>query len=198
MPPSMRTRQIVVAGLAASVSSLATAASHAQQTASGFALDRFNPSERGSEWFALDSLDIRGQARPAIGLVGELADSPLVIYNADGSKRDTPVHYQLILHPGASLVLWDRLRVGFDLPVAGYQQGTTGAVGGVTYEGVSSAGIGDLRLSADVRLVGQYGDVFRLAAGTQVFVPIGSQSGYLGDGTTRIIIPRTQGAGDAG
>jgi outer membrane protein OmpA-like peptidoglycan-associated protein len=49
-----------------------------------------------------------------------------------------------------------------------------------------------------VRLAGEYGDVIRLAAGTQVFVPIGSQSGYLGDGSTRIIIPRALVAGDVG
>src|ERR1700722_12839275 len=79
----------------------------AQSTASGFSLDRFNPSERGSEWFALDSLDMRGHLRPAIGLVGELADSPLVIYNADGSVRDKPVQYQLVLDPGAALLLWE-------------------------------------------------------------------------------------------
>src|SRR5450631_4493664 len=106
---------------------LATTRAQAQSTANGFALDRFNPSERGSEWFVMDSLDLRGRTRPAIGLVGELADSPLVLYNPDGSKRATPVHYQLILHPGASLVLFDRVRVGFDLPIAAYQDGQTGS-----------------------------------------------------------------------
>jgi outer membrane protein OmpA-like peptidoglycan-associated protein len=179
-------------------STLATSPSRAQSTAGGFSLDRFNPSERGSEWFALDSLDMRGNARPAIGLVGELAVNPLVLYNPDGSTRATPVRDQLILHPGASLVLWDRVRVGFDLPIAVYQNGTGGTASGVSYAGVTSAGIGDLRLSADVRLLGEYGDAFRLAAGTQVFVPIGSQSGYLSDGSVRIVIPRLQAAGDVG
>jgi OOP family OmpA-OmpF porin len=178
--------------------SLVPAAATAQPAASGFALDRFNPSERGSEWFALDSLDLRGNGRPAIGIVAEMADSPLVIYNADGSVRDKPVHYSLILHPGASVVLWDRLRLGFDLPIAAYQQGDTGTVGGVSYVGVGQAGIGDLRLSADVRLLGQYGDPFRLAVGTQLFVPVGDRGGYLSDGSTRIIIPRVAAAGDVG
>jgi outer membrane protein OmpA-like peptidoglycan-associated protein len=193
----MRSRPIalVLALLAAAASTLSATSSSAQ-TASGFSLDRFNPSERGSEWFALDSLDLRGHLRPAIGVVGELADSPLVLYNADGSVRSKPVQYQLVLHPGASLVLWDRLRVGFDLPIAVYESGNGGSVDGVTYQGVGSAGIGDLRLGADVRLLGQYGDVFRLAAGTQVFVPVGSQSGYLSDGSIRIVIPRVQVAGD--
>jgi outer membrane protein OmpA-like peptidoglycan-associated protein len=192
----MRPCHLAVAVLVAAASTLAASPSRAQSTAPGFALDRFNPSERGSEWFALDSLDIRGHVRPAIGLVGELAYNPLVIYNADGSTRDVPVQYQLVLHPGASLVLWDRLRVGFDLPIAAYQAGSTGSVSGVAYPGDGSAGIGDLRLGADVRLLGQYGDVFRLAAGAQLFVPIGSQSGYLSDGSVRVIIPRVQAAGD--
>ncbi len=191
----MRPSPIAVAVLVAAASMMATTTSRAQ-TAPGFSLDRFNPSERGSEWFALDSLDMRGNLRPAIGLVGELADSPLVIYNSDGSVRTKPVQYQLVLHPGASLVLWDRLRVGFDLPIAAYESGDTGSVNGVTYQGVGSAGVGDLRLSADVLLLGQYGDAFRLAVGTQVFVPVGSQSGYLSDGSIRIIIPRAQIAGD--
>ena len=191
----MRSRPIALAVLAATASTLA-ATSVSAQTASGFSLDRFNPSERGSEWFALDSLDLRGHLRPAIGVVGELADSPLVLYNADGSVRSKPVQYQLVLHPGASLVLWDRLRVGFDLPIAAYESGNSGTVSGVNYPGVGSAGVGDLRLGADVRLLGEYGDVFRLAAGTQVFVPVGSQSGYLSDGSIRIVIPRVQVAGD--
>jgi OOP family OmpA-OmpF porin len=194
----MRSSTFVSGFLVVAASTLATAPAWAQSTANGFALDRFNPSERGSEWFAMDSLDLRGSGRPAIGLVGELADSPLVLYNADGSTRAVPVHYQLILHPGASLVLFDRLRVGFDLPIAAYQDGQTGTAGGVTYQGVTSAGVGDLRLGADVRIFGEYRDAFRLAAGAQVFVPIGSRSGYLSDGSTRIIIPRALAAGDIG
>src|SRR5439155_411967 len=39
------------------------------QQAQGFALDRFEPSERGSEWFALESLDLRGDGRLAFGVV---------------------------------------------------------------------------------------------------------------------------------
>ena len=41
-------------------------ASYAQ--GQGFALNRFDPAERGSDWFVLDSLDLRGHLRPAVGL----------------------------------------------------------------------------------------------------------------------------------
>jgi outer membrane protein OmpA-like peptidoglycan-associated protein len=177
--------------------SLFTRPALAQNTASGFALDRFNPSERGSEWFSLDSLDFRGQVRPAIGLVGELAVNPLVVYNADGSTRAIPVQDQLILHPGASLVLWERVRLGLDLPIAVYQNGNSGSVMGETYAGVGKAGVGDLRIGADVRILGQYGDAFRLSLGAQVWVPFGDRSGYLSDGQVRVL-PRVQGAGDVG
>src|SRR5258706_16059581 len=77
------------------------------QTAQGFALDRFNPSERGSEWFAGDTLDLRGHRRPAIGLVGDFALRPLVIYNKDGSDRAVLVQDQFFLHFGGSMVFWD-------------------------------------------------------------------------------------------
>src|SRR5258708_6714379 len=76
----------------------------ARAQAQGFALDRFDPSERGSDWFVLDSLDLRGHKRPAAGLVLEYAYLPLAVYNADGSLRSKLVQDSLVLHPGASIV----------------------------------------------------------------------------------------------
>ena len=168
----------------AAASSAYAPPARAQATANGFALDRFNPSERGSEWFALDSLDLRGDRRPAIGVVGEFADSPLVIYNADGSIRATPVHVPVdpaprrvarALRPAAPRLRSPHRRLA--------DRATRRTLSGVTYDGVDSAGVGDLRLGADVRLFGEYGDPFRLAVGAQVFVPTGNQNEYLGDGS---------------
>ena len=49
----------------------------------GFAVDRFDPSERGSEWFILDSLDLRGHKRiTAGGVVGAWSYKPLVAYDS--------------------------------------------------------------------------------------------------------------------
>lgn len=166
------------------------------QTA-GFAVNRFEPSERGSDWFALESLDLRGHLRPAVGLVGDLARRPLAIYNDDGSVRTSLVDYQLVAHAGANLVLWDRLRVGLDLPVALYQTGSAGTLNGVAYSPPGSFAVGDLRLGADARLVGQYGDAFTLAGGVQLFAPTGSRSDFTGDGKLRAM-PRLSAAGDVG
>src|SRR5262249_53117703 len=109
----IRTKSLAAAlGAAALFSSLSTTAG-AQPP--GFAVDRFDPSERGSDWFVLESLDFRGHLRPAAGMVVEYGYRPLAIYNGDGTVRSNLVQDSLVLHPGASLVLWDQLRVGFDL-----------------------------------------------------------------------------------
>jgi outer membrane protein OmpA-like peptidoglycan-associated protein len=184
---------VAVAGAAALLSSIAFSARAQTQ---GFALDRFEPSERGSEWFVLESLDLRGHVRPAAGLIAEYAFRPLAIYNTDGTLRTSLVRDSLVLHPGASLVLWERLRVGFDLPVYAWQDGHTGALLGTTYQ-PPSENIGDLRLGADVRLYGVYGDPFTLAAGVQLFAPTGSRTDYTSDGVTRAE-PRVLSAGQVG
>src|SRR5690349_1503879 len=96
--------------------SMAPAAS-AQTSVKGFALNRFDPSERGSEWFVLDSLDFRGHSRFALGGVADYGYKPLVFRNEAGKEVRALVEHQLYLHIGASLLLWQRLRLAADLPV---------------------------------------------------------------------------------
>lgn len=168
------------------------------QSAQGFSINRFEPSERGSRWFALESLNLAGHLRPAVGLVGEWAYRPLVIYNDDGSVRSPIISHQVTTHLGASLVLWDRLRVAANLPLAIYQDGDGGTVGTVTYAPPAHAtSVGDLRLGADVRLVGRSSDAFTAAAGVQVYLPTGAESSFTGDGKFRFT-PRLMAAGEVG
>src|SRR5262245_52413790 len=102
----MRFKQALFALIVGSAA-LTTSQAEAQ---SGFALNRFDPSERGSEWFMQDTLDLRGHLRPAAGIVGDYAFKPLVIYNTDGSERGAIVSHQITTNIGGSLVLWDRVR----------------------------------------------------------------------------------------
>jgi outer membrane protein OmpA-like peptidoglycan-associated protein len=95
------------------------------------------------------------------------------------------------------LVLWNTVRVGLNLPIALAQDGTGGAVNGYQVGSPSKAGIGDLRLGADVRLLGTYGGPFTAAIGAQVFLPTGNRDQYDGDGSTRLL-PRVSIAGDIG
>jgi outer membrane protein OmpA-like peptidoglycan-associated protein len=175
----------------------ATTTIRAQAASTGFALDRFEPSERGSEWFAQDTLDLRGHVRPSAGLVGDWGYKPLVIYNPDGSERTALVQNQLFVHVGAALNLWDRVRFAFNLPVAVYESGHDGTVNSQTFTGPSGAAIGDVRLGADVRLFGRYREPITVALGLQAWIPSGSQDKYTSDGKFRIA-PRLQAAGELG
>src|SRR5262245_27079078 len=88
----------------------ALAASTARADAPGFAINRFNPAERGSDWFVVESLDLRGQLRPAVGLGSDFSYRSLVLYRPDGEVRRSIIRNSVVLHTGASLVLSDRVR----------------------------------------------------------------------------------------
>ncbi len=166
----------------------------------GFAHDRFEPSERGSDWFSLDSLDLRGTARPAIGIVGDYSYRSLVLYNRDDNVNESVVRNDLVLHAGASFVFLDRFRVAADLPFQLYEFGHTGtslADGKIYSATPHDQALGDLRLSGDIRVLGEYGDPFTAAIGAQVSLPTGDQASYMSDGAVRVQ-PRVSVAGDIG
>jgi OmpA-OmpF porin, OOP family len=197
----MRARTRVAAALATlAVTTVADRASAqvVPQTDPGFAVNRYEPSERGSEWFAQDSMDYRGKLRPSIGLVGEYVYRPLVIYNGDRSIQSSVVRNQLLAHLGASLVLFERLRLGLSLPIALYNDGRNGTYDGVQYIAPQKEqGIGDLRLALDLRLFGESDGPLRVGIGSRFWLPTGSQENYLGDGEARIA-PHVNVAGDIG
>ncbi len=162
---------------------LATSDASAQTT--GFTANRFEPSETGSDWFENDSLDLRGKLRPALGLLLDYAkDNVDVLSPVDGSIQQRLVADQLFLHVGASLVLIDRFRLGLSLPLALYQYGFANPTG-TPPSPPNAAAIGDLRIGADVRLYGEYGDPFQIAVGGQVWLPTGVADQYTGDGKVR-------------
>jgi outer membrane protein OmpA-like peptidoglycan-associated protein len=187
----------LVAALALSLLAAAGSAA-AQPVATGLALDRFDPAERGSEWFVLDTLDLRGSGRPALGLDLDWAHKPLLLYDANGHEVADVVRDQFFVHLGGSLVLWDRVRFGVNLPIALVQNGDGAALAGVTYPRPTSPQVGDLRLGADVRLVGRYRSPFTLAAGASLYVPTGSQNDYTGDGEVRAVVPHVNASGELG
>ncbi|MDF3067134.1 MAG: Outer rane lipoprotein omp16 precursor [Polyangiaceae bacterium] len=181
----------------AAVALLASVPSTALAQSEGFAINRFDPAERGSDWFAADSLDLRGHGRLMLGVTGDYAHKPLVLYNRDGDELRSIIEHQLFAHVGASLVLWDRLRLGASLPVLASQKGEPASVNGVPFRAEEGAAVGDLRLAADVRLLGEYRSPFSLAGGVAVFAPTGKQESFAGDGKVRIL-PRLLLAGDIG
>lgn len=83
-----RTHKIPVVAFALVALLCGARSAAAQPVATGLALDRFDPAERGSEWFALDSLDLRGRVRPAMGVDLDWGHEPLVLYDIN-NREDT-------------------------------------------------------------------------------------------------------------
>jgi outer membrane protein OmpA-like peptidoglycan-associated protein len=171
-----------------------------------FTVDRLDPSAPGAEWFALDSLDLRGHLRPAFGVASDLAYHATGVTSQDGRVS---VYQQapLFAHLGGSLVLADAFRFAVDVPLAVWQQGqeasvvrvspggngTTGAPGASSALRVSS---GDVRVSADWRLTATSWP-FALGVGLSVVAPGLGPVAYAGDGQLRAQ-PQVKLAGDAG
>ena len=166
-----------------------------QDKAPGFALDRFEPSERGSDWFTAESLDLRGDQRFAAGLVLDYGYKPLVAYDPQGDERRTIVGHQLFAHLGGAMQMWNRVRFGVNLPVALFQDGDGSATSAGSIESNNATTVGDLRIGADVRLLGAYRDPVTIAGGLRLYLPTGSQDSYTSDGTVRVQ-PRFLVAGD--
>ena len=175
-----------------------TAAGSARADGTGFALDHYNPSERGSDWFAAESLDLRGHLRLAVGAVGDYGYKPLVLTSPSGDEKSALVSRQGFVHAGASLVMWDRLRLSLSVPLLVTTGGTDGVVNGVAEPAPAhGAGVGDVRVGADVRLFGTYRGLITGVAGVQAHLPTGSEADYSGDGKMRAY-PRVGLAGKLG
>ncbi len=163
----------------------------------GFALDRYSPAERGSDWHANDSLDLRGHLRPAAGLVFDYAHQPLVAYGADGQVARAVVETQFFAHLGGALILAERLRLGLNVPLLLQSSGEPVVTADGRFATEGGVALGDPRLSGDVRVLGRYERAFSLAVGIEAFLPLGSQDAYASDGTLRLL-PRLLAAGDVG
>ncbi len=185
----------------AALAGVATSASHASAQEPGYAVSSFEPSERGSDWFANESNDYRGKLRLAVGALADYSYRGVISdYNPDGTVRSSILRNQLFVHTGASLVIAERLRLGISVPLQLYaDQGREPAVvNGVTYLGPQNqASVGDIRTSMDLRIAGEYGDAITLAIGGSLFIPVGQRESFTGDGVTRFS-PHINIAGDAG
>lgn len=156
----------------------------ADSVASGFSLDRFEPAARGSTWFDSDSLDLRGSLRPTVGFTGDYAFMPLAVYGVNG-ERGAIVREQAILHLGANVVLGERVRLGFSMPLAVLQTGDSGRIGQVGYLGATRPAQGDLHVGADVRLFGRCDGLLTMVVGALATAPTGNQGQWMGDGKLR-------------
>lgn len=158
----------------------------AQSVATGFSAERFEPADPASTWLALDSLDMRGKTRPAVGLLVSYARKPLVLYDPEGKQAGAVITSQLFAHLSASAVLGERVRIGLNLPLAPFVGGDGGVVGTTQLRVDEGFAFGDMRLSADVRLSGEHTSPITTALGLALWVPTGKEAAYVGDGKVRL------------
>ena len=168
----------------------------AQTRAQGFAINRYDPSEAGSHWFANEALDFRGHQRFAAQWLVDYNINPLLIYNDDGTRESAVIGHQLISHLGGAVTLWERFRLALNLPMVLTQDGEGGPSGNENFKLDGSTALGDIRLSTDLQLAGRFGGPARLAAGFSVYFPTGSEGAYTSDEMPRFA-PRLMLAGDS-
>jgi hypothetical protein len=194
----MNTRALLFTIALGALQGIGEKAASAQAQVPGYAIDRYDPSERGSDWFVNDSLDLRGSPLAAGGLAFGWAYRPLVLYDPakiQGNPRATAISDQVVMHAGGAIFVQDRFRVGADLPVVLYQDGEDLASIATTVRTPNKPALGDLRVSGDFRVIGKYGAPISAALGAQVYLPTGTRSLFTSDGTVRFT-PRLLVAGD--
>jgi OmpA-OmpF porin, OOP family len=179
---------VVVTALCSSVS--------ARAQTKGFALDRFEPSERGGSWFSADSMDFR-EGRVSVGVTGDSAYEPLVVRDEHDHERAVLVGRQVFGHLGASWVPYDdSLRLSLDAPLLVSQKSGDFIIDDSRFAARDGFALGDLRLSGDAAFLGEWKTSAQVALGLAVYLPSGSRDSFAGDGSWRIA-PRALVAGEA-
>ncbi len=143
----------------------------------------------------LSSINLRGHKRFSIGMILDWAHDPLVVYDTSGAEVGSIVENQLVGQMGGQIVFWDRVRFGLNVPVLLAQGGDSLTLGGLTYHSESGAAFGDVRVGADARVFGEYGDAATIAVGLRTHLPTGSRAAFMSDGRVRMV-PRALVAGE--
>ena len=176
----------LVATLGAS-SALAQDANGTTEVQNNIALDQFDPSPAGDQFFGLPSPFAHGRVDPRAYVAVDYADQPLRIQGS--GTNNAIVGAQMFLHVAASLALFDRGLLSVSLPIAVMQSGDSLTVGSSSVAAPTSASLGDLRIGARVRIVGENEGVAQFGVGGYVYVPTGALDGngsYTGDGSARV------------
>jgi len=194
---------LIPLALALSVVPFGVGSASAQIPNDRFSANRFNPAPGSGNYLMVDGALVGGHLTPSVGLVVDYSHRPFVLFTAEcadaddedcdivESERDI-VAYQLTFSPMATLTLWQRLQIGLVVPLVQTNgesfRATTPALADdyVDIRGGTAFGMGDPRLSAKVRLVGEGSVGFALAGVGFMTVPLGeitAEGRSLGDET---------------
>jgi outer membrane protein OmpA-like peptidoglycan-associated protein len=170
-----------IAAAVTALAALATPTSAQAQEQGGFALNQFQPSPAGDVFFGVPSPFASGHLKLRGYLGFDYANEPV----RDSVSDTAVVKGQAFLRGNASLALWDRLLVSVDIPFAVAQSTDDPGLPGTTFTQLDGGHIGDIRLGARGRLLGEERSAFQLGLGSYVFFPSGNESQYAGQGAMR-------------
>lgn len=145
--------------------------------ADAITLNRYVPAETIRDGFALSRPDDHGRERYGFDLQLDYANDPLVLELLPGdtdSEAAAVVSDQLVGHVSGWVGLWDRLVifVGADVNLVMQGDSFRDPATGVTGEQADGTTMGDVRLGARVRLLGENDDFFSLAGQLTATVPV--------------------------
>ncbi|HMJ13015.1 MAG TPA: OmpA family protein [Polyangiaceae bacterium] len=163
-----------------------------------FELNRFQPAPAGDRFFGVQGGDPASSGPLRVMALGNYAYRPLVLYRDDGDERvGSVVSDQLLLHGAVALGLFERLLLSVDVPIALVTDGDSPEADGLDIASPSGSSLGDVRLGARVRVLGEAREPLELALGGYVWLPTGDEEKFAGDGKVRGL-PALIAAGEVG
>jgi outer membrane protein OmpA-like peptidoglycan-associated protein len=139
----------------------------------------------GDRAFVVAGTDARGASVFRARLGADYASSPLVVLDADQNATSVVAH-QLWLEPGASFALSHRFLLSLDVPLVLVEGGVGAPPTNESTLGPGSApALGDVRLGARARGLGDADSALKLAVGADLWFPTGSEP-WAGDGAFRV------------
>lgn len=147
-------------------------------------LPKFNPAPAGDRFFGVPSPYAAGEITFHSAATLDYARRPLT-YEQDGEELGVVVSDQLHLNLGVTLSILNRIAISANMPFLLLNRGNE--VSGERYTLLEPSGeaLGDLRLGVRVRLFGEYHDPFQLGLGGYFWIPTGSDSAYVSNGSVQ-------------
>jgi hypothetical protein len=177
---SVRPWWLVAVGVAAAWPQ--TAAAQAENTV-GFSVERFTPAPGPDAYFVAESADVLAHGALSLSLTGSLMRRPVVLARLGTDEEvATPVDVRLGYELGGALGLAGRFQIGLALPVVAAQHGDRLRGIGFDETALAPFALGDLRVHAKARLLGNPGGTgFGVAAAVASTVPTGDEENFAGE-----------------
>ncbi|APR83959.1 outer membrane protein OmpA [Minicystis rosea] len=154
--------------------------------AQGVALDRFEPAPTGDRMFGVESPFTAGESTPHVAMLLDYAHNPYTLKHGPGhADSGAVVSDQLFLHLNATMALFNRVTLNFNVPAAVSQSGSDPTDGRTVYLSPHDSVFGDVRVGARVTIYGSYNDPFQLAVSGYLWIPTGARDQFVSDGVVR-------------